>query len=746
MDEYGAAFGFFPQLKPRRNINTDTSSLPLDVFRGRLAGLLGAPSDILNLLSSPKPMEVFGDVDYSPNPQLPYGSEQWLKELPLPPTSQAGNVLGKAASFVPLNPAPVIRGVQKAGQIAGEELAATMLGQRPNSLLDKVVPKPMFAVPPEQGLLTQDQTTILNKENIRSLSEDFANKLNNLGFNATVEHSGSKAGLSSYVKVYDPETGRFFKKNIRFSDHSKGPKNLDENINITDYNVDTKKLIEDALDMRALGKSSFFVQQEKLEQMAKKFIDDGMKPRSAYNKAKSLLNEELLTIQNRNNEIIAPTSLLDKVVSKPMFTVPPEQGLLSSTFRKSFVPGVQAGKEMIVHHNISPEKLAKVEKVGGMPVPSLAISNVENPMMAFGDISLIGSKEMAVPFSKNPVYGFDAYTARTPSIEYTFDSKSSKNLENLFSDVKDSLNSGTIYNLKDNWKDRQFNDAMKAKFLKEKNMLSDPNDFKDKWDYSRDIGKKVDENWKEYSEWVNDFDKRLPDAGVNIQERIFKGYTDAGNRRYAPATLENLVKEMKGGAGAEGFFYGVGNIRAVATPKFKNLNQVKAARENIITSEQFEPVKKQVEDAFDDITSRLRKLEGTGGYGYEPQNALYEIGQTRNVNLLDKLYKDVPESLKADVQIFMNKVREMPTEYFEIKPQRAVKVGEFKGAIVPENAPKGSVEYLRNQGIQDIYFYSTPEERKELFKKFGPEMFGTLPLPLLADEEKRKELKSLLEY
>jgi hypothetical protein len=154
MDEYGAAFGFFPQLKPRRNINTDTSSLPLDVFRGRLAGLLGAPSDILNLLSSPKPMEVFGDVDYSPNPQLPYGSEQWLKELPLPPTSQAGNVLGKAASFVPLNPAPVIRGVQKAGQIAGEELAATMLGQRPNSLLDKVVPKPMFAVPPEQGLLT----------------------------------------------------------------------------------------------------------------------------------------------------------------------------------------------------------------------------------------------------------------------------------------------------------------------------------------------------------------------------------------------------------------------------------------------------------------------------------------------------------------------------------------------------------------------------------------------------------------
>lgn len=421
-------------------------------------------------------------------------------------------------------------------------------------------------------------------------------------------------------------------------------------------------------------------------------------------------------------------------------------GLLTPA-RESFVPGVEAGKEMIVHHNISPEKLARVEKVGGMPVPSIAVSNVENPMMNFGDISLIGPKEMAIPSAKNPVYGFDAYTARTPSIEYTFDTKSSKNLDNLFSDVKDSLNSGTIYNLKDNWKDRQFNDAMKAKFLKEKGMLPDPSDFKDKWDFSRDIGSKVDQNWKEYTEWVNDFDKRLPDAGVDIKERIFKGYTDSGNRKYAPATLENLVKEMKGGAGAEGFFYGVGNIRAVATPKFKNLNQVKAARESIVTKEDFEPVKKQIDDAFQDINERLRKLDSQAGYGYDAPDALYEIGQTRNVNLLDKIYKDVPESLKADVQIFMNKVREMPTEYFEIKPQRAVQVGEFKGAILPQNVPQQSIDYLRSQGLQDLYYYSTPEERKELFKRFGPEMFATLPVGLLGNEEIRQKLdESLLGY
>jgi len=414
-----------------------------------------------------------------------------------------------------------------------------------------------------------------------------------------------------------------------------------------------------------------------------------------------------------------------------------------SASRESFVPGVEAGKEMIVHHNISPQKLANVEKVGGMPVPSIAVSNVDNPMVNFGDISLIGPKEMAIPSAKNPVYGFDAYTARAPKIDYQIDAKSAKNLQNMFADVADDVGDYELSRLTQNWEDRKYSKPMMAKFLKEKGALPDKKDFDDGWKYNQALSDGVYNLNAEYGDWLNEFNKRLPDAGVNIKERIFKGFTDSGNRRYAPVTLENLVKEMKGGAGSEGFMYGVGNIRAVATPKFKNLNQVKAARESIVTPEKFEPIKKQINEAYDSLSDRLSKLEGNSGYTYDPSDALYEIGQSRNVNFMDKIYKDVPESLKADVQIFLNKVREMPTEYFEIKPQRAVQVGEFKGAILPANVPKQSIEYLRSQGLQDLYYYSTPEERKELFKKFGPEMFGTLPLGLLGDEEIRNRLNLL---
>jgi hypothetical protein len=132
----------------------------------------------------------------------------------------------------------------------------------------------------------------------------------------------------------------------------------------------------------------------------------------------------------------------------------------------------------------------------------------------------------------------------------------------------------------------------------------------------------------------------------------------------------------------------------------------------------------------------MRSLEGNNNYAYKPEDALYELGQVKNVNFLDKIYKDVPEALKADVQIFMNKVKSMPTEYFEIKPQRAVQVSEFSGAIAPKGTPQKSIDYLKSQGVDKIYFYETPQERTELFKKFGNKMFAVPALPIAAVDYK----------
>lgn len=158
MEDLGAAFGFYPQLNRRRQGSpADSVNLPVDVLRGRLAGLLGLPADMANLLRSPSPVEMFNDVSYEAPAQFPYTTEKFLKDLPLAPTSRVGQVAGQAASFVPLNPMPVVRGVQKVGQVVGEELAATMMGQRPNSMMSKIVPQPLFAVAPEGLLATKTE-------------------------------------------------------------------------------------------------------------------------------------------------------------------------------------------------------------------------------------------------------------------------------------------------------------------------------------------------------------------------------------------------------------------------------------------------------------------------------------------------------------------------------------------------------------------------------------------------------------
>jgi len=117
-----AATGFFPQMKPKRRFQDPEASanVPLDVTRGRVAGLAGLLPDTLNFMGrSPMPTEMFGETQYEPAPQLPYGSEYYLENLPLKPTSRVGEVAGQAGAFVPLNPMPAARAVAAGARALG---------------------------------------------------------------------------------------------------------------------------------------------------------------------------------------------------------------------------------------------------------------------------------------------------------------------------------------------------------------------------------------------------------------------------------------------------------------------------------------------------------------------------------------------------------------------------------------------------------------------------------------------------
>ena len=77
---------------------------------------------------------------------------------------------------------------------------------------------------------------------------------------------------------------------------------------------------------------------------------------------------------------------------------------------------VRAVQNLGAVHSISPDKLLEAEKLGGMPVPSVAVTRLDQPYSWGGDdsIYLIGRPGMIDPKRGAEVYSRDAWTGKMP--------------------------------------------------------------------------------------------------------------------------------------------------------------------------------------------------------------------------------------------------------------------------------------------------------------------------------------------
>ena len=129
-NELGAAFGYYPQIRRNRMYQDPQAALemPVQALRGRLAATAGAPSDILNTVRSPMPMEMFGQVDYGPQTQVPYGSQELLKTLPLAPQGPAQQAAAQLGALAPMTPAEALQAARlvKQAALAGRGLPVGM--------------------------------------------------------------------------------------------------------------------------------------------------------------------------------------------------------------------------------------------------------------------------------------------------------------------------------------------------------------------------------------------------------------------------------------------------------------------------------------------------------------------------------------------------------------------------------------------------------------------------------------------
>jgi uncharacterized protein (DUF2147 family) len=181
----------------------------------------------------------------APIPQAPFGGSDWMKvqglmrDVQSPYANAVGETIGGVLPIVAAAKVPQIA----AGLLTMGENAASIspINTRSNY---------------QSGMALFDIRGLPNggRDLIKSEADGFAKTLSDNGFQVNVEHSGSIAGPSSYLSIYDPETGRSFSKQIRMSGHDKGPFNSQGILNVSTAE-EKSRVFDEAMKMRGLGPS-----------------------------------------------------------------------------------------------------------------------------------------------------------------------------------------------------------------------------------------------------------------------------------------------------------------------------------------------------------------------------------------------------------------------------------------------------------------------------------------------------------
>lgn len=472
-------------------------------------------------------------------------------------------------------------------------------------------------------------------------------------------------------------------------------------------------------------------------------------------------------------------------------------------------------RDLIVTHNISADGIMHADKMGGLPLASVAVAKQSNPLTNFGEVTLIGSRNYIDPkgVNKAKVFGSDIYSPRYPRISYEYSAKNQKALFNRFEkSAKEIEDRAFDYDFTQGLEDTGAkqamlnSDAVKHQFLKEHNIpyekayrdipksvhadypsiqkaiksgISEEDissiESADKFeglfrefikDYIKDIegsvsqspllknvivrakqaldgdkyavrtfaesrvkdGLKLQESKKvlDQPETLSNMRKAVSKHGdafrdyvdsivetMPVKEKIWNGTDDYGRNKYVAHTIENVVKKLKKDLrGGESFNYGMPNVRAAVTPKFKSIADIQANKHRIVSKEEFDTARDALEKEGDSLANKL----GVGTLD------IYDVLWNAIDENTSKAFgyagiKDTQENRIA-VDAFLNKLKALPTEYFEGKAKDITQFSNFAGAVVPDNLAKNAYDVLEKSGVKIFTYDSTdPNSRIEAIKQ-----------------------------
>lgn len=150
-------------------------------------------------------------------------------------------------------------------------------------------------------------------------------------------------------------------------------------------------------------------------------------------------------ISTEQPDWLIPKEKVDNLLSAP--NVANEEDLVKLKSENPTYYQTAADKDLVVYHNVSTGKLREAIKLGGLPMPSLAITKRDIPFGDFGEITLIGDKDMIDPRKSrsNEVFSRDAYTVRKPVVNYEAPAKiDSDAFHKKYEETRKFLNKNSI--------------------------------------------------------------------------------------------------------------------------------------------------------------------------------------------------------------------------------------------------------------------------------------------------------------
>lgn len=118
-------------------------------------------------------------------------------------------------------------------------------------------------------------------------------------------------------------------------------------------------------------------------------------------------------ISTEQPDWLIPKEKVDNLLSAP--NVANEEDLVKLKSENPTYYQTAADKDLVAMHNIDLGNLAAAIKLGGLPVPSIAVTKKQTSYTGFGDATLIMKKDTVDP-SKTPVFSRDAWTGVFPKV------------------------------------------------------------------------------------------------------------------------------------------------------------------------------------------------------------------------------------------------------------------------------------------------------------------------------------------